>query len=245
MPAWRGSRSHPYATRRIARLRLCDTGNRHPLNSALEHDRAPDRTASRRRSASVRRAPPSQLRAKDAILFNQVRGRVRLLAIQPADQDREPHLERRHVDHDASLPRSRHFRKTFSLGVSSFVPETQLRPFYVCSDTACCVRCRGEIDCSDPSLYPSPACRPLNCRLHLQRRSVRWTTAAHDARRICGTKDGARRDPRSASRHRRYRHATASSPNVCSAPDIDRIIEHLEAAVTRLRAIQESLGAER
>ena len=27
--------------------------------------------------------------------------------------------------------------------------------------------------------------------------------------------------------------------------DIDRIIEHLEAAVTRLRAIQESLGAER
>lgn len=29
------------------------------------------------------------------------------------------------------------------------------------------------------------------------------------------------------------------------AADIDRIIEHLEAAVTRLRAIQESLGAER
>ena len=29
------------------------------------------------------------------------------------------------------------------------------------------------------------------------------------------------------------------------AVDIDRIIEHLEAAVLRLRAIQESLGAER
>jgi hypothetical protein len=29
------------------------------------------------------------------------------------------------------------------------------------------------------------------------------------------------------------------------ATDIDRIIEHLEAAVTRLRAIQESRGAER
>ena len=139
----------------------------------------------------------------------------RLLTIQPADQDREPHLERRHVDHDASLPRSRHFRKTFSIGVSSFVPETQLRPFLCGPTTACCVRCRGEIDCSEPSLYPTPACRRLNCRLHLQRRPVRWTTAAHDARRICETKDGARRDPRSASRHRRYRHAKASSPNVC------------------------------
>ena len=32
---------------------------------------------------------------------------------------------------------------------------------------------------------------------------------------------------------------------VLHAADIDRIIEHLEAAVTRLRAIQESLGAER
>lgn len=29
------------------------------------------------------------------------------------------------------------------------------------------------------------------------------------------------------------------------AADIDRIIEHLEAAVTRLRALQESLSAER
>jgi hypothetical protein len=95
-------------------------------------------------------------------------------------------------------------------------PRNTTSSIYVCSDTAYCVRCCGEIDCSDPSLYPSPACRPLNCRLHLQRRSVRWTTAAHDARRICETKDGARRDPRSASRHRRYRHATASSPNVCS-----------------------------
>jgi len=95
-------------------------------------------------------------------------------------------------------------------------PRNTISTICVCSDTACCVRCRGEIDCPDSSLYPSPACRPLKCRLHLQRRSVRSTTAAHDARRICGTKDGARRDPRSASRHRRYRHATASSRNVCS-----------------------------
>jgi hypothetical protein len=48
-------------------------------------------------------APPTQQRAQDAILFDQVRERVPLLAIQPADQDREPHLARRHVDHGASL----------------------------------------------------------------------------------------------------------------------------------------------
>ena len=95
-------------------------------------------------------------------------------------------------------------------------PRNTTSTIYVCSDTACCVRCRSEIDCSDPSLYPNPACRPLNCRLHLQRRCVRWTTSAHDARRICEPKNGARRDPRSASRHRRYRHATVSSPFVCS-----------------------------
>ena len=95
-------------------------------------------------------------------------------------------------------------------------PRYTTSTIYVCSDTAYCVRCRGEIDCSHWSLYPSPACRPLKRRLHLQRRSVGWTTAAHDARRICGTKDGGRRDPRSASRHRRYRHATASSRNVSS-----------------------------
>jgi hypothetical protein len=46
-------------------------------------------------------APPTQLRAQDAILFHQVRERVPLLAIQPADQDREPYLESRHVDHGA------------------------------------------------------------------------------------------------------------------------------------------------
>ena len=37
----------------------------------------------------------------------------------------------------------------------------------------------------------------------------------------------------------------AAAPTSVHAADIDRIIEHLEAAVTRLRAIQESLGAER
>ena len=36
----------------------------------------------------------------------------------------------------------------------------------------------------------------------------------------------------------------AAAPSLHAA-DVDRIIEHLEAAVTRLRAIQESLGAER
>jgi len=35
-----------------------------------------------------------------------------------------------------------------------------------------------------------------------------------------------------------------AAPTSVHAADIDRIIEHLEAAVTRLRAIQESLGAE-
>src|SRR5947209_7478651 len=48
-------------------------------------------------------ASPTQLRSQDAILFNQVRECLALLTIQPADQDCEPHLESRHVDHDASL----------------------------------------------------------------------------------------------------------------------------------------------
>ena len=43
--------------------------------------------------------PPTQLRAQDAILLHQVREHVPLVAIQPADQDREPYLESRQVDH--------------------------------------------------------------------------------------------------------------------------------------------------
>jgi hypothetical protein len=42
---------------------------------------------------------PTQLRAQDAILFHQVRNHVPFLTSQPANQNREPHLERRHVDH--------------------------------------------------------------------------------------------------------------------------------------------------
>jgi hypothetical protein len=42
---------------------------------------------------------PTQLRAQETIFFHQVRDRVPLLTVQPADQDREPYLERRHVDH--------------------------------------------------------------------------------------------------------------------------------------------------
>jgi hypothetical protein len=48
---------------------------------------------------SEAQAPPTQLRPQDAILFHQVRERVPLLATPAADQDCEPHLERRHVDH--------------------------------------------------------------------------------------------------------------------------------------------------
>jgi hypothetical protein len=54
------------------------------------------RPRARSNSASLSGAaqtPPIQLRAQDAILFHQVRERVPLLAIQPADQDREPYLE--------------------------------------------------------------------------------------------------------------------------------------------------------
>jgi hypothetical protein len=94
-------------------------------------------------------------------------------------------------------------------------PRNTTSTIYVCSNAAYCVRCRG-IDCSQPSLHPSPACRPLKGRFHPQRVSVRWTTVPHDARRICGTKDGGRRDSRSASRHRCHRHATASSGKVSS-----------------------------
>jgi hypothetical protein len=48
-------------------------------------------------------ASAAQLRSEDAILFHQVRQRLSLLTIQPADQDREPHLESRHVEHGANL----------------------------------------------------------------------------------------------------------------------------------------------
>jgi len=170
----------------------------------------------------------------------------RLLTIQPADQDREPHLERRHVDHDASLPRSRHFRKTFSIGVSSFVPETQLRPF-LCGPTrhAACVAevvksiapnrhftrlphavgstagctCKGDPFAGRPQRMTHVAF----AKLKMAQGEIREALHAIDA---IGTR----------------RPAAATSVD---AADIDRLIEHLESALTRLRAIRESLGAER
>jgi hypothetical protein len=44
-------------------------------------------------------ALPSELPSQDAILFDQIRQCFALLTIQSADQDREPHLESRYVDH--------------------------------------------------------------------------------------------------------------------------------------------------
>ena len=157
----------------------------------------------------------------------------RLLTIQPADQDREPHLERRHVDHDASLPRSRHFRKTFSIGVSSFVPETQLRPF-LCGPTrhAACVAvvvksiapnrhftCKGDPFAGRPQRMTHVAF----AKLKMAQGEIREALHAIDA---IGTRRPA-------------------APTSVDAADIDRLIEHLESALTRLRAIRESLGAER
>ena len=46
---------------------------------------------------------PTQLASKDAILFHQIRDRLVLLAIQPAGQNDQHHLESGRVDHGWSL----------------------------------------------------------------------------------------------------------------------------------------------
>jgi hypothetical protein len=46
---------------------------------------------------------PTQLASKDPILFNQVGQGTSLLAIQPAGEDGEHHVESRRVDHRGSL----------------------------------------------------------------------------------------------------------------------------------------------
>ena len=45
----------------------------------------------------------TQLASKDPIFFHQIRDRLALLAIQPASQDGEHHLESGRVDHGRSL----------------------------------------------------------------------------------------------------------------------------------------------
>jgi ectoine hydroxylase-related dioxygenase (phytanoyl-CoA dioxygenase family) len=61
----------------------------------------PDRARGESSSVVVCQAQTSsaQLRSEHAILFDQVGQRLPLLTIHPADQDSEPHLESRHVDH--------------------------------------------------------------------------------------------------------------------------------------------------
>ena len=162
-----------------------------------------------------------------------------------SDQDGEPNLERRHVDHDASRPRSRHFRKTFSIDVSSFVPETQLRPF-MCAPTrhAACVAvvksiaptrhfirvphavrstagctCKGDAFAGRPQRMTHVAL----AKLKMAQGEIREALHGIDA---IGTRGSA-------------------APTTVHAADLDRIIEHLEAAKTRLRAIQQSLGGDR
>ena len=46
---------------------------------------------------------PTQLPSKDAILFHQIREGLPLLAIPPAGQDGEHHLDSRRVNHAGSL----------------------------------------------------------------------------------------------------------------------------------------------
>jgi hypothetical protein len=46
---------------------------------------------------------PTQLASKDPILFQQIRDRLVLLAIQPAGQDGEHHVDGRRVNHGGSL----------------------------------------------------------------------------------------------------------------------------------------------
>ena len=48
-------------------------------------------------------APPTQLPAQEAILFDQIRERLPLPALQPAGQDQQQHLEGRDVDHEREL----------------------------------------------------------------------------------------------------------------------------------------------
>src|SRR5262245_935716 len=45
----------------------------------------------------------TQLTAQDAILFDEIAKRLTFLTIQPARQDCEYHLQRRHVDHGGNL----------------------------------------------------------------------------------------------------------------------------------------------
>ena len=47
--------------------------------------------------------PATQLASKDPIFFDQIRDGLALLAIQPASQDGEHHLESGRVDHGRSL----------------------------------------------------------------------------------------------------------------------------------------------
>jgi hypothetical protein len=61
-----------------------------------------DRQASQ---VGIRELDPllTQLASKDAVLLHQIRERLPLLAIQPAGEDGEHHVESRRVDHDGSL----------------------------------------------------------------------------------------------------------------------------------------------
>jgi len=82
-----------------------------PQEGVRRHDRGdltqrstsqPERAHGEPASVVIReaQASPTQLRAQDAILFNEVGERLALLTIPPADHDGEPHLESRHVDHE-------------------------------------------------------------------------------------------------------------------------------------------------
>jgi hypothetical protein len=66
-------------------------------NSTSQPDRAHGESSSV--VACKAQTSSAQLRSEHAILFDQVGQRLPLLTIQPADQDSEPHVESRHVDH--------------------------------------------------------------------------------------------------------------------------------------------------
>ena len=150
------------------------------------------------------------------------------------------------AQHDRSgPPRSRQFRKTFSIGVSSFVPETQLRPF-MCAPTrhgACVAVVKSIAPTRHFIRVPHAVRSTAGCTCKGDPFAGRPQRMTHVAFAELKIAEGEIREALHGIDAIGTRRPAA--PTSVHAADIDRIIEHLEAAVTRLRAIQESLGAER
>ena len=94
---------------------------------------------------------PTQLRAQDTIFFHQVRDRVPLLMIQPAEQDREPYLERRHVHHGPSLYHGSKTGPSLVLRIRHFALETREGPARLLESDSSVALQTGEMVHWEPS----------------------------------------------------------------------------------------------